>query len=123
MEFSMAHSLRRSVQRVRLTLIDITNPFYYDRTESRFLRKRSLVFIHTPDDSRAQEHAMDLLDAQAAAQPFVCQIADALKSEWSPWMWVTRATILDAMEERDLVRRKGTRSSSYGADVTRDRDC
>jgi CpXC motif protein len=87
--------------------IDVVSPFYYDRTENR-RGKRQLVFIHSPTGSAAIEYALDLENAEEAVGPIIPQIAGALTSEWAPWMWVSRGTILDAFEACGLGRRRGT---------------
>lgn len=77
--------------------IDLAAPFYYDRTEENKTRK-TLVFILGPKGSEPREHRLDLSDA-SAVEPFIPQISAALQSEWAPWMWVTRAAVLQTFED------------------------
>ncbi len=82
--------------------IDFASPFYYDRTENRMSRE-TIVFLHKPDGSDPIEHRMDLRDARSAIEPFVPKISAALKSDWSPWMWVSRPMVLMTFEECGLL--------------------
>jgi CpXC protein len=82
--------------------IDFASPFYYDRTVNRMSRK-TIVFLHRPDGSDPMEHTMDLRDARSAIEPFVPKISAALKSDWSPWMWVSRPSVLMTFEECGLL--------------------
>ncbi|MFN2531085.1 MAG: CpXC domain-containing protein [Pyrinomonadaceae bacterium] len=82
--------------------IDFESAFYYDRTENRMSRK-TIVFVHRPDGAAPIEHTMDLREARSAIEPFVPKIGAAIKSDWSPWMWVTRPTVLMTFEECGLL--------------------
>lgn len=82
--------------------IDLVSPFYYDRTENREDRP-TLVFVHKPKGLEPIEDTVDLIEGRSAVEPFVSKIRAALKSEWAPWMWVSRATVLMTFEEVGLV--------------------
>jgi hypothetical protein len=82
--------------------IDIISPFFYERTETK-RGCNMVVFIHKPDDAEPTRHRLEINDAENTVGPFVPQITSALTSEWAPWMWVNRESILQAMKASGLI--------------------
>ena len=82
--------------------IDLNAMFFYDRTETADSSEDTIEFVLFLKGSNKQQYRLNLEQACQRVEPYIGQIRSALETKWGPWTWVTRTTIIEALQDCGL---------------------
>lgn len=85
--------------------LDLAGMFFYQGTEKGILGKKALVFTELSHAGDSRLHRLDYSQINKSATPVREQVLGALASRWGPWVWITRTTLLKALNDCGLARR------------------